>query len=236
MSFPRTLLAIRSRRMRSRLAARSGWSALRDLSLPLCRGRAQARRSAAWPWHLSSQEEKLHRPASRWVGRSPRRPSLSLAEARSPRYPMQTSSSLVSNKAYRPQKSPIPPFCPSHENDQRNRTDGRRAAPAPAPAPAPADEAGSSDCGPGSRHDLRPGTTKADVGPGLGRFARRRPPFPHAPRSAGTLPGTGRRPDRPQESSGASLAAGSGRRIGERGLTPILSESPNGPVCCTRIR
>ena len=154
---------------------------------------------------------KLHSPASRWVGRPRQRPSLSVAETRSPWYPRQTSSSLVSNQVYQPQKSPILPFCPSHENDQRNRTDGRRAA--PVPAPVLADAAGSSDCGPRSWHDLRPGITKADVGLGQGRFAGWRPPSPHDPRSRGVLRCAGRRLDRPQESSGASLATRSGRRI-----------------------
>ena len=190
------------------------------------------------PGARSSQEDKTAQSGLP-LGRTASAAALAeRGRTRSPWYPRQTSSSLVSNQVYQPQKSPILPFCPSHENDQRNRTDGRRAAPVPAPVPAPvlADAAGSSDCGPRSWHELRPGTTKADVGPGQGRFAGWRPPSPHDPRSRGVLRCAGRRLDRPQESSGASLAAGSGRRIGKRGRTPVLAESPDRQVCCTLIR
>ena len=57
---------------------------------------------------------ELHSPARREAGRSPHRSSLSVAEARSPRYPGHISSSRVLNSAHRPRWPPIPPFCSPH--------------------------------------------------------------------------------------------------------------------------
>ena len=56
----------------------------------------------------SPQENKRHRSARREAGRPPPPTRAERVEARVPRYPRHTSSSLASNWAFRPQKTPIP--------------------------------------------------------------------------------------------------------------------------------
>ena len=56
----------------------------------------------------SPQENKRHRSARHEAGRPPPPTRAERVEAGVPRYPRHTSSSLASNWAFRPQKTPIP--------------------------------------------------------------------------------------------------------------------------------
>ena len=124
------------------LAARSRWSARCDVSLGWVRGPGRAEccvapALSAWPGRAAAASTRVlhsrtrpHNQAHREAGCSPHRPSPSVAEARSPRYPRQTSTSVVSNKTDRPQKPAIPRICPSHKNDQQDPTWRSRRGPA----------------------------------------------------------------------------------------------------------
>ena len=92
----------------------SRWAARCDVSLRWARGPG----GGEWrvgPGVARARDRPVpHSPARREAGRSPHWSSLSVAEARSPRYPGHINSSRVLNSAYRPRWPPIQPFCSPH--------------------------------------------------------------------------------------------------------------------------
>ena len=135
MSFPRTLLAIQSRRLRRRPRLMVGMVGSRcRVASPVPRA-AQARRRAAWPWHLSSQEDNTAQsdlplgrtvaaPAFAELGRS-QIPSVSEANQRKPGLEHRVSAAEVAD-----------PVVLSFPRERSARPDGW-ASGGPGPGPGP---------------------------------------------------------------------------------------------------